>query len=146
MRCKICPSKGRNELVLNWRILQLKYRNKRARKWLDSAIFSDFSICTNSPIKWHSRGQRFDPAYLHQTKPVNRAQKACWPVFVFNVSAKGSHGQFESAGASCFFHKPVCSSVNEGRLSLDDPDSGREASTALSIRRNSSMALRKLAF
>ena len=29
-------------------------------------MLSAFSICTNSPIKWHSRGQRFDPAYLHQ--------------------------------------------------------------------------------
>ena len=70
MRCKICPSKGRNELVLNQRILQLKYRNKRARKWLDFAIFFGFSICTNSPIKWHSRGQRFDPAYLHHNKQI----------------------------------------------------------------------------
>ena len=39
-------------------------------------------------LEWHSRGQRFDPAYLHQTKPVG----LCLQVFpIFPIHRRGRH-------------------------------------------------------
>lgn len=33
-------------------------------------MFSGFSICTNSPIKWHSRGQRFGSTNSEKVKAL----------------------------------------------------------------------------
>ena len=43
-------------------------------------------VCTCLQHKWHSRGQRFDPAYLHHKAPIERLVLFFVPTLFFCVS------------------------------------------------------------
>ena len=40
-------------------------------------------------LEWHSRGQRFDPAYLHQKKEVSLFLKAVKPLLQYGKELDG---------------------------------------------------------
>ena len=45
-------------------------------------------------LEWHSRGQRFDPAYLHQLERVKKDLKRPFQVFFVSQSTKMGNFQF----------------------------------------------------
>ena len=36
------------------------------------------NACAGRALEWHSRGQRFDPAYLHQDRPQSQGFVVCF--------------------------------------------------------------------
>ena len=58
----ICPCRRRNEYIMNGRFSYKKYGDKPCQKWACLRSFFGVRLCVPAcNIKWHSRGQRFDP-------------------------------------------------------------------------------------